>query len=178
MPRKVPGTQKHSNLPLYRVTADLGQSTTLSQFVDWRHEQHPPMEPCGDSVESGVQSAQHSVGLLVVPNLPQELDASEAPLLVGTCDPLPHSRPWDESSFKAFFPRQCKCYIKFQGLPFFLASSVSCDVGTLSDIVRPGSGLLSQCENCLLPPPASVYYLFYLSGKRRFLATRMLDDSQ
>ena len=24
---------------------------------------------------------------------------------VGTGDPLPHSRPWDESSFKAFLPR-------------------------------------------------------------------------
>ena len=70
------------------------------------------------------------------------------------------------AQFQSFFSPDSGNYIEFQGLPFFLANSVSCDVGTPGNIIRPGSGLLNwRVGHVSFLLPALVYYSFYLSDK-------------
>ena len=94
-------------------------------------------------------------------------------------DPSPHSRPWDESRFSAFFPRQWKRCIEVQGLPSPVANVVFLvmweHLAALPTRLRAAE---SAGEPRLPPPPAEVCSAFSGSAERRFLATRTLAAGQ
>ena len=87
---------------------------------------------------------------------------------LGTMDPLPRSRPWDESTVSRLsFPDSGKATKNFKDFPTFLLTH--CFLGCwntwryyqtrlrTAELVSPVSFLL----------PASVYYLIYLIGERQ-----------